>query len=72
MKGKWRIVHPTDCFTMLPVYECSRCKYLNNGYDPGVICPKCGSKNSEDNKKSVTRTILDNVFEQNDIDKELK
>lgn len=51
--GEWIIVHPTDVMTMLPVYQCSLCKGLVDGYDPDKICLHCGSEN----KKAVNKYI---------------
>ena len=58
MNGEWIIVHPTDCFTLLPVYECSVCKNTCDGYDPDPICYYCGSKNKVNNKKSIVRPLI--------------
>lgn len=55
--GEWIIVHPTDCFTMLPVYECSICKNLCSGYDPDPICIYCGSENKVNNKTYIEKAI---------------
>lgn len=59
--GQWIIVHPTDCFTMLPVYECSVCKKLDSGYDPDPICPHCGAKNKVNTKKFIERPIFEEM-----------
>lgn len=45
-KGKWICVHPTDCFTLLPVYECSECKHIESGYLTTEACTNCGSLNT--------------------------
>lgn len=49
-KGKWICVHPTDCFTPLPVYQCSECEYLESGYLTTEACFNCGSLNTVDKK----------------------
>ena len=59
MNGEWIIVHPTDCFTMLPVYECSICKKICNGYEPDPVCFYCGSKNKVNTKKYISKPIFD-------------
>ena len=59
MKGEWIIVHPTDGFSMLPIYECSVCKNSCSGYDPDPICVHCGSKNKVNAKKYISRPIFD-------------
>lgn len=59
MNGEWIIVHPTDCFTMLPVYECSVCKNLCHGYEPDPICPDCGSKNKVNTKKFIEKPLFE-------------
>lgn len=60
-QGNWLIVHPTDCFTMLPVWQCSSCKQLTSGYTPDEICEHCGSRNKEDTKHSVELAIFGEV-----------
>lgn len=57
-RGEWIVVVPTDCFTAVPVHQCSVCKHLEDGYDPGLICPKCGSQNKINNKKFVSLPIF--------------
>lgn len=52
-RGKWTIVHPTDVMTLVPVWQCSNCCGVVDGYDPDEICPHCGSENKQDNNKSV-------------------
>ena len=59
MNGEWIIVEPIDCFTMVPVYECSICKNLSNGYDPGCVCIFCNSKNTVNTKEFIQRPILE-------------
>lgn len=59
MNGEWIIVNPTDCFTSLPVYECSVCKRTCSGYEPDLVCLYCGSKNKVNTKKSVSRPLID-------------
>lgn len=61
-KGKWYIVHPTDCFTALPVYQCSNCKKLTDGYYPDKECSNCGCINEVDKHKSVTMPIMEKLF----------
>ena len=61
MNGEWIIVHPTDCFTMLPVYECSVCKKTCSGYDPDPICLYCGSNNKVNTKKFINRDLFDDT-----------
>lgn len=63
-KGKWIIVHPTDCFTMVPVYQCSNCKYLESGYLTTEACTNCGSVNTVDKTDYKEIAILTNFFEQ--------
>ena len=55
--GEWIIVHPTDVFTMVPVWQCSSCKQLTSGYTPDKICPNCESKNKEAVNKHVELAI---------------
>ena len=57
-KGKWIIVHPTDCFTMVPVWQCSVCKKLTSGYTPDKMCIYCDSNNKEDNSTFVELAIF--------------
>ena len=64
MNGEWIIVHPTDCFTLLPVYECSECKETCSGYEPDPVCFYCGSKNKINDKKSVSRPLFDDTKEE--------
>ncbi len=52
-KGEWIIVHPTDIMTMVPVWQCSNCNGIVDGYTPDKICLHCGSENEQDNGKSV-------------------
>lgn len=56
--GEWVIVEPTDCMTMLPIYECSLCYYLRSGYDPDPVCPNCGSLNMINTKKCIKWPVL--------------
>ena len=57
MNGEWIIVKPIDYFTGVPVYECSICKNLSSGYNPGNFCIYCNSKNTVNTKKSIRRPI---------------
>ena len=59
MNGEWIIVHPTDCFTMFPVYECSVCKNLCHGDDPDLVCIYCGANNTVNTKQYIDRPIFD-------------
>ena len=61
-KGEWVIVHPTDCMTMLPVYQCSNCGKLTSGYDPEPICIECESYNVKAINKSISIPIFDKTF----------
>ena len=54
--GEWIIIHPTDCFTLLPVWECSICEYVESGYTP-KYCSRCGSINTIAKNKHVKRAI---------------
>lgn len=65
-KGKWISVHPMDCMTLLPVYQCSRCKYLESGYLTTEACANCGSANTVDKIAIKEMSILSNYFEQAD------
>jgi len=65
-KGKWISVTPTDCMTLLPVYQCSKCKYLESGYLTTEVCTNCGSINTVDKTKDIEISILSNYFEQAD------
>ncbi|MBQ2396253.1 MAG: hypothetical protein II304_04310 [Bacteroidales bacterium] len=58
MNGKWIAVNPTDCFTAVPIYQCSACKDIYSGYEPDLICIKCGSRNKIDIHKSVSLPIF--------------
>ena len=61
-EGKWIIVHPTDCFTMVPVYQCSNCGRLTSGYEPDRICTHCHSDNEIDRDNYIARPIFDESF----------
>lgn len=61
MKGEWILVVPTDCFSMLPIYECSKCKKTYHGYDQESICKHCGSKNKVNPKKYIEKKIFTEV-----------
>ena len=65
-KGKWIIVHSTDCMTMVPVYQCSKCKHLESGYLTTEACTNCGSVNEVDKTDCRELTILSNFFKQTD------
>ena len=56
--GEWIIVHPIDCFTMVPVYQCSVCGKLTSGYDPDPKCLDCGAVNKVAKNKSVELEIF--------------
>lgn len=58
MKGEWILVKPTDCSTMLPIYECSKCKKSYHGYQPESICKNCGSNNRVNTKKYISKAIF--------------
>lgn len=55
--GEWILIHPTDCFTMFPVYECSICDYIESGYTPRC-CPHCGARNTIAKNKFITRALF--------------
>ena len=59
--GKWIIVHPTDCFTAVPVWQCSSCKQLTNGYTPDRVCVNCGSDNEQAKGEYVELAIFGEV-----------
>lgn len=61
-KGEWLPVCPTDCMTMLPVYQCSKCGELTSGYDPDPICLKCESYNTVAVNKLECIPIFDKSF----------
>lgn len=63
-KGKWIAVNPTDCMTLLPIYECSKCKYIQSGYLTTEICNNCGSVNTVDPTKDKEMAIFSKYFEQ--------
>lgn len=58
MKGEWILVVPTNCFTLFPVYECSKCKKNYHGYEPEPFCGNCGSKNKLNTKKYIKKAIF--------------
>lgn len=58
VKGEWILVEPTDCFTMLPIYECSKCKKTCYGYLLESICKNCGSKNKINTKRYIKKDIF--------------
>lgn len=57
-QGEWIIVFPTDCRTLIPVYQCSTCKNLTSGYAPKATCADCGSVNKIANDKFVELAIF--------------
>lgn len=61
MKGEWILVNPTDCFSIIPIYKCSRCKKNSSGYMLESICEYCGSKNKLNSKKYIEEAILTEV-----------
>lgn len=64
MKGEWILVRPTDCCTMLPIYECSKCKKSSYGYLLESICKNCGSRNKLNPKKYIDKAILTEVVNE--------
>lgn len=65
-KGKWIIVHPTDCFTLVPVYQCSECNHIESGYLTTEACTKCGSINTIDKIDWREISLFASNFEQAD------
>lgn len=65
-KGKWIAISPTDCMTLVPVYECSKCKSIQSGYLTTEICNNCGSVNKVYPTKGKEMAILSKYFEQID------
>ena len=63
-KGKWIIVHPTDCFTLIPIYQCSECEYLESGYLTTEACVNCGSANTVDKTDYRELTLFASNLEQ--------
>lgn len=63
-KGKWIAVSPTDCMTLVPVYQCSKCKSIQSGYLTTETCSSCGSVNTVDPTKDVEMAIFSKYFEQ--------
>lgn len=59
--GEWIIVHPTDCMTMLPVYQCSICKELTSGFAP-KRCFNCESINTISPDKIVSIPIFERNY----------
>lgn len=66
MKGEWILVNPTDCFSIQPIYECSKCKQNISGYLLESICKNCGSSNKLNPKKCIDKAILTEVKENVD------
>lgn len=62
--GKWIIVEPTDCFTAVPVYQCSRCKKLTSGYEPDSVCVYCGSINKVANHEFVALALFEDTEDE--------
>lgn len=61
-EGKWITVHPTDCYTLVPVYQCSNCGKLVSGYEPARICTHCGSDNEIDKDNYIAKPIFNETF----------
>ena len=61
-KGQWILVRPTDCFTMVPVYQCSICNKLTSGYEPQHICMNCGADNQIAPNQYIERAIFNETF----------
>ena len=59
--GKWILVHPTDCFTAVPVHQCSRCKKLTSGYEPDSVCTCCGSRNEMAKHEFVKLALFEDI-----------
>lgn len=64
MKGEWILVRPTDCSSILPIYECSKCKKTCSGYLLESICKNCGSRNKLNPKKYIDKDILTGVEDE--------
>lgn len=64
MKGEWISVNPTDCFSIQPIYKCSRCKKNSSGYMLESICEYCGSKNKLNPKKCISKAIFKEVKDE--------
>lgn len=64
MKGEWILVNPTDCFSIQPIYECSKCKQNSFGYLLESVCENCGSFNKVNPKKCIDKAIFEEAEEK--------
>jgi Zn finger protein HypA/HybF involved in hydrogenase expression len=65
-KGKWIPAEITGCMTLVPIFQCSRCKYIQSGYLTTESCPNCGSINIVDKTKDVEIDAISKFLEQLD------
>jgi hypothetical protein len=63
-KGKWIPTEITGCMTLVPIFQCSRCKYIQSGYLTTEACNNCGSVNTVDKTKDVELDAISKFFEQ--------
>ena len=65
-KGRWIPAEITGCMTLVPIFQCSRCKYIQSGYLTTEACNNCGSINTVDATKPTDIAVLANFFEHNE------
>jgi Zn finger protein HypA/HybF involved in hydrogenase expression len=63
-KGKWIPAEITGCMTLVPIFQCSRCKYIQSGYLTTEACTNCGSINTVDKTKDVEIEAISKFLEQ--------
>ena len=65
-KGKWIPAEITGCMTLVPIFQCSRCRHIQSGYLTTEACTNCGSVNTVDKTKDVEINAISKFFEQLD------
>ena len=65
-KGKWLPIEMAGCMTLVPIFQCSRCKYILSGYPTTEACTNCGSINTVDKTKDVEIEAISKFLEQLD------
>lgn len=63
-KGKWLPIEIDGCMTLVPIFQCSRCKYIQSGYLTTEACNNCGSVNTVDKTKDVEIEAISKFLEQ--------
>jgi hypothetical protein len=63
-KGKWLPTEIAGCMTLVPIFQCSKCRHIQSGYLTTEACTNCGSVNTVDKTKNVEIDAISKILEQ--------